>query len=77
MKDTQSDMILDALESGMEIDPMFALKEFGCFRLAARINELRAAGYAIETLQRKTDSGKKYAGYVLRKSRIQNLCQSM
>ena len=43
------------LESGEAITPIGALSEYGCFRLGARIYDLRRAGLAIETelVQRK------------------------
>lgn len=42
-----------------------ALDAAGCFRLAARINELRREGYDIETREERTSSGKRIARYVL------------
>jgi hypothetical protein len=44
---TQKQEILEFLQTGREITPMDALGHFGCFRLAARIDELRAAGWPI------------------------------
>ena len=44
------------------ITPMQALESYGCFRLAARIGELREAGHIIETETVKR-CGKKYARY--------------
>jgi hypothetical protein len=46
---TQRDRILWALERGRSITPMDALRSFGCFRLGARIYELKRLGYQIET----------------------------
>ena len=43
---SQEKRILNALAVRW-IDPMAALREFGCFRLAARIHELREAGWQI------------------------------
>ena len=42
--------ILRALKQGRTLTAMEALSEFGCFRLAARIHDLRGDGYAITTL---------------------------
>lgn len=44
---TQTAAILEALKQGSRLTPMDALRRFGCFRLAARIWDLRKAGYAI------------------------------
>ena len=38
---TQSDMILKHMQTFGTITPIEALSEYGCFRLAARINDLR------------------------------------
>lgn len=46
---SQTDAILEALEAGQQITPMDALKSWGCFRLGARIYELRERGYRIKT----------------------------
>ena len=58
---SQVDAILDHLRSG-PITPLDALHHFGCFRLAARINELRRDGHAIRTDLVVRD-GKKVAEY--------------
>lgn len=46
----QTDAIFDHLKRKGRITPMEALREYGCFRLAARIGELRDAGHQIETI---------------------------
>lgn len=46
---TQTAKILAALEAGEALTPLDALNRFGCFRLGARIMELRKLGYSIET----------------------------
>jgi hypothetical protein len=58
-------MIRTHLENGRDITPLEALDQYGCFRLAARIDELRKAGLDIETIT-ETRNGKKYAKYKLR-----------
>jgi len=63
---SQADMIALYLESGHELTPMQALEMFGCFRLAARIKDLRQRGIQIETLDREA-SGKRFAAYRLRR----------
>jgi hypothetical protein len=62
---TQTEMIRAHLQSGRDLSPIDALNHYGCFRLAARIIELRKAGLDIETVT-ETRNGKKYARYVLR-----------
>jgi len=55
--------ILDHLTS-KPITAMEALNDYGCFRLAARINELRMSGHDIRT-EIKNKDGKRYAMYHL------------
>ena len=55
--------ILDHLTSE-PITAMDALNDYGCFRLAARINELRMSGHDIRT-EIKSKDGKRYAMYHL------------
>lgn len=45
-----------------------ALSKFGCFRLAARINDLRADGHEIETTTLELPNGKSIAKYSLKES---------
>lgn len=59
---TQTEMIRADLLSGREITPMDALREYGCFRLAARIKELRDEGMNIETIKEQRD-GRSWARY--------------
>ena len=46
---SQADAILTALLTGQRLTPVLALNLFGCFRLGARIWELKARGHNIET----------------------------
>ena len=63
---SQNKMILEALLAGRKITAIEALQAFGCFRLAARINNLRASGYQIQTGSHIcANSGKRVAYYVL------------
>lgn len=62
---TQIDAIREFLEKGNSITPLDALREFGCFRLAAVIFMLRDEGMDIETIT-EHKNGKKYARYILR-----------
>jgi len=52
------------LESGKTLTPIDALERFGCFRLAARIDDLRRDGLDIET-KYKYQNGKRFASYGL------------
>ena len=62
---SQEEAIRAHLESGRDITPVEALDRFGCFRLAARIDELRQAGLDIETIIERRGR-KRYARYKLR-----------
>lgn len=52
---TQSRAILEHLKSGNSLTALGALEKFRCFRLAARIRDLRKAGHAIESKPIKLD----------------------
>lgn len=41
---SQKTEILELLKSGKSITPMDAIRQFGCYRLAARISEIRDIG---------------------------------
>ena len=60
---TQCEMALEYLQKFESITPIEALNAFGCFRLSARIADLRADGHSITT---EIHKGKKnYAIYRL------------
>lgn len=61
---TQNQQIKSYLEKGKSITPIQALEKFGCFRLAARISDLRNDGLNIAT-KIVTKDGKSYASYRL------------
>ena len=44
---SQNKQIADYLNKGKKLTPIDALTKFGCFRLAARIADLRASGMNI------------------------------
>jgi len=46
---TQETRILAALQQGYRLTPLVALRRFGCFRLGARIYNLKRKGYKIES----------------------------
>ena len=60
---TQTETIHEMLKAG-PVTPLDALRECGCFRLAARINDLRNRGHAINT-DSVTQNGKTFASYRL------------
>ncbi len=60
----QGTLILKALQQGRKLTPMDALQEFGCYRLAARINELRR-DHDISSTMHTNHNGKRYAIYEL------------
>ncbi len=61
---SQRELIYSYLEQGNTITPLEALNKFGCFRLGARIYELRRAGHNIIT-ENITENGKTFAKYRL------------
>jgi hypothetical protein len=65
----QAQVILDHLLSGRPITAIDALNQYGCFRLAARIHELRKH-HDIEE-QIVTRNGKRYASYFIRSFSLQ------
>ena len=62
---TQEQAILAHLESGLAITPLEALAKYGCFRLGARIWELKQRGWDIQSCMVKTATGKRIAKYWL------------
>jgi hypothetical protein len=64
-KPTQANRILAHLRAGNRLTALDALERFGCFRLAARIHELRREGWAIEERTVETRGGKRVAEYWL------------
>ena len=64
---SQCDDILAHLKTG-PISAMEALSLYGCFRLAARIKDLREQGYEIETQDLELPSGKTVAQYFLKEA---------
>ena len=61
---SQNEKILAYLKRGNGITAIQALTKFGCFRLAARISNLRNEGNNIKTVM-VHKSGKTFAKYVL------------
>lgn len=72
-KKSQCDLVLLHLRTQGEITPLEALRLYGCFRLGARIWDLRHGTFGVEVaIDRRfvTDphSGKRYAAYSLSRS---------
>ena len=61
---TQTQQILKHLEKGNKLTSLEALSLFGCFRLAARVQELRDVGRDIKS-QLVNINGKRIAEYWL------------
>jgi hypothetical protein len=61
---TQNEQIKAYLNKGKAITPIDALNKFGCFRLSARIKNLRDEGLKIVT-KYVTKEGKTFASYTL------------
>lgn len=61
---SQNDRILRYLEKGKAITPIQALNKFGCFRLGARIYDLKRKGFTIDS-ETVESNGKKFASYRL------------
>ena len=66
---SQNTQILSYLKQGKKITPIDALNKFGCFRLSARILNLRTEGYNIIT-ENITKGGKTFAQYSLEEKNV-------
>jgi len=63
--DTQSALILRHLSQGWSLTPLEALREYECFRLAARVFDLREAGHDIHMALTTNTAGKRVGVYTL------------
>ena len=63
---SQNKQIADYLNKGKKLTPIDALNKFGCFRLAARIADLRNEGMNIVTNTIKLENKKQIAQYSLK-----------
>ena len=61
---SQEKLILDYLRQGFSLTPYGALKLFNCFRLGARVFNLKKQGYNISSVY-VNDGDKKYKRYFL------------
>ncbi|MEY3118834.1 MAG: hypothetical protein RIT30_766 [Bacteroidota bacterium] len=63
---SQNKQIADYLNKGKKLTPIDALNKFGCFRLAARIADLRNNGMNIVTKTIKLENKKQIAQYSIK-----------
>lgn len=59
---SQLNQIRSDLDKGKSITAIDALNKYRCFRLAARINDLRNTGYPVDVIIVKSE-GKRFAKY--------------
>ena len=62
---TQSEQILGYLKTGKTLTPLEALYDFDCFRLSARIHDLKAQGWPITCDLMEVNGNKKVGHYYL------------
>ena len=62
---SQTDLILEWMLAGNTITPLEALEKFKCFRLGARIADIKARGYLVYSEFVTTPSEKKVKQYHL------------
>jgi len=72
---TQAQQILEHMENVGPITPLDALRLFGCFRLSARIKDLRDKGHIINTVHKtvtNADGSKSVVGeyHLIRKAEV-------
>lgn len=65
MTKTQTAQILAHLKTGRSITPLDALHDFQCFRLGARIYDLKQDGHQITKEMVEVTPGKRVASYTL------------
>jgi hypothetical protein len=65
--DSQNALIKGWLLNGYSLTQLEALNQFGCFRLAARIADLRDKGLNVVTDMVTLENGKRVARYFLKR----------
>ena len=63
MKKTKIDLLREHFRSGKSITQLEAIGLYSLFRLAARVHELKAAGWHIVTSIKRDANGSEYAEY--------------
>lgn len=64
-KIAQKDQILEHLLLHGSITPLEAFQKYGCFRLGARIWELKRDGHCIDVAMIEVEEGKRVAEYTM------------
>jgi hypothetical protein len=64
-KETQTYQIREHLMRGGTITQIDAIAKFGCFRLAARIHDLRRTGLDVHRIMIRVDQDRMFAKYYL------------
>jgi len=64
---SQTERIHRYLATGKKLNPLQALRKFGCFRLGARIWDIKKSGAPI-VAERVTHEGKSFCAYYLKKA---------
>lgn len=67
---TQTNLILEYLKTGKVLTPLEALDMFGCFRLSARIYELKDMGWPIHCERKSLPFGKVVGHYSLVQDKV-------
>jgi len=67
---TQCEQILHHLRNHGSITQREAAKEYGIYRLAARIYDLRRENYDIHKEMEKTEDGTQFARYYLKQTQL-------
>ena len=67
LTDSQNALIKGWLLNGYSITQLEALTQFGCFRLAARISDLRDKGLNVVTDMVTLENGKRVARYFVKR----------
>lgn len=63
MGDSQAEQLLELMKAGRRLTALSALDRVGCFRLAARIYDLRRQGHVIKERTIETEGGKMVSEY--------------
>jgi hypothetical protein len=70
MTEAQNQQVLSYLKTGKVLTPIQALDMFGCFRLSARIYELKDKGWPIMCERKAVESGKVVGHYSMTQDKL-------
>ncbi len=62
---SQTKLIKEHFKQGKRLTALSALNDFGCFRLSARIPELKREGFPVESIWITLDNGKRIKEYYM------------